>query len=201
MWSIWTRISVGSFLIVAVVLVTVCAVPDGLNAAQARRAARAKSSGQTDSGSDKTSRQSASSRASCRSISIGRNGRTVSITESSDSGITVTMTEEVDGKEKKTVVKAADAKELKKKNEEAYRLYERHFGKSKNGSDIRQKLGKRPSGRRSPGKAGSSSSNNSKGRSVSITESSGAGITRPGNAGSTASATGSQNRRDKTDIT
>lgn len=65
--------------------------------------------------------------ASSRSVSISENGRTVAITESSDAGITVTVTETIDGEERKTEVKAPNKEELRKKNAEAYRLYQRYM--------------------------------------------------------------------------
>ena len=80
---------------------------------------------QTFSSSNGDSR---TSNATSRSVSFSENGKTVSISEDSRSGITVTVTETVDGQPKKTVTKAANAAELAKKNPAAYDLYRQHLG-------------------------------------------------------------------------
>ncbi|MEZ6118925.1 MAG: hypothetical protein R3C28_20475 [Pirellulaceae bacterium] len=51
-------------------------------------------------------------------------GKSVSITENNDSGITVTISETVNGDERTRTVQAADAAELKRKDPEAFRLYQ-----------------------------------------------------------------------------
>ena len=62
-----------------------------------------------------------------RTIEIHENGKTISITDSKESGITVTATESVGGKKKMTEVRAANAAELAKKNPEAHHLYRQYF--------------------------------------------------------------------------
>jgi hypothetical protein len=62
------------------------------------------------------------------SITVTEGGKTISITERGDAGIVAIVLEPVDGGQRRTVVYAADAQELKRKNAEAYRLYDRHFG-------------------------------------------------------------------------
>ena len=65
-----------------------------------------------------------------RSVSVHVNGKTVLITESSESGVSVTIKETVDGTEKSVTVTAADAEDLARKNPEAFRLYQRHLNRS-----------------------------------------------------------------------
>jgi hypothetical protein len=65
-----------------------------------------------------------------RSITVNEGGKTISITERSNSGIVAIVLEPVDGVQRRTVVYAVDAQELKRKNAQAYRLYDRHFGMS-----------------------------------------------------------------------
>ncbi len=69
--------------------------------------------------------------AQSRSISVTENGKTVSISESTATGISVTITEIVGGKQRRKVVEAKSVEELQEKNAEAFRLYDRHFGASK----------------------------------------------------------------------
>ena len=62
-----------------------------------------------------------------RTIEIHENGKTISITDSKESGITVTTTESVGGKKKMTEVRAANVAELAKKNPEAHHLYRQYY--------------------------------------------------------------------------
>ncbi len=64
--------------------------------------------------------------ANSRSISVSKNGKTVTITENNETGITVTLTENIGGKEVQSVVRAANAEELKRKNPVAFRLYQQY---------------------------------------------------------------------------
>jgi len=82
--------------------------------------------GSTSSGMGSVSMGS-SGGATSRSITVSENGKTVSITERSDTGITITIVQTVHGKPKTTVFRAANVAELKK-TPEAYELYQRHFG-------------------------------------------------------------------------
>jgi hypothetical protein len=81
----------------------------------------------SSSASGGSSGRSSSGGGTSRSVSFNENGKSVTITESSDSGITVTIGEKTAGKGKKTVVKAANPQQLQKKNAEAYRLYQSHM--------------------------------------------------------------------------
>jgi hypothetical protein len=62
-----------------------------------------------------------------RSITAQEDGKTISISESSDSGITVKTTETVEGKPRESVVRAPNAATLAKHNPKAYELYQRYL--------------------------------------------------------------------------
>ena len=81
-----------------------------------------------------------------RTVEIHENGKTISITDSKESGITVTTTESVGGKKKMTKVRAADLPELAKKNPEAHHLYQKYFHpRPKSGKErTKNKLGAFP---------------------------------------------------------
>ena len=81
-------------------------------------------------GPDITPGNVASSGSHSRSISVSVNGRAVSITESSGSGISVRFQEQVDGRWRETTVTAQDRDELRGKSEQAWQLYEQYFGGS-----------------------------------------------------------------------
>lgn len=84
---------------------------------------RAEASVQVDGGHPE-----ASAGVRSRSITIDENGRTVSISENSATGIRVTIVDVVDGEPRETRVGAADAPTLKDQHPEAYELYERYLG-------------------------------------------------------------------------
>ena len=62
-----------------------------------------------------------------QTVEIQENGKSVSITDSKESGITVTITESEGGKKKTTKVRAADTAELARKDPEAHRYYRQYF--------------------------------------------------------------------------
>lgn len=62
-----------------------------------------------------------------RSVVIHENGKTISITDSKESGITISINEWAGGKRKTTEMRAANASELAKKYPEAHRLYRQYF--------------------------------------------------------------------------
>jgi hypothetical protein len=61
------------------------------------------------------------------SVEVQEGGKTISITDTKESGITVTVTEVEGGKKKMTKVRAADSAELARKNPEAHQLYRKYF--------------------------------------------------------------------------
>jgi RNA polymerase sigma factor (sigma-70 family) len=75
--------------------------------------------------------------AGSQTVEVQEGGKTISITDSKESGITVTVTESVGEKKKTTKVRAADPAELARKNPDAHQLYRKYFhpkpktGKSK----------------------------------------------------------------------
>ena len=62
-----------------------------------------------------------------QTVNVQENGKSISITESKESGITVTITELDGGKRKTTRVQAADLPELAKKNPRAHQFYGKYF--------------------------------------------------------------------------
>ena len=62
-----------------------------------------------------------------RSVEVKEKGKTISISDTKESGITVTVTEMVNGKKKTTQVKATTAAELARKNPDAHRWYREYL--------------------------------------------------------------------------
>lgn len=113
------------------------AMASGVAAASGGRSSHA-SGRQSGRASGRSGGRSGSSGGTNRSVSFSENGKSVTITESSDSGITVTTTEMIAGKEKKTVVKAANPEQLQKRNPEAYRLYKSHMDNAQGAAGVDQ---------------------------------------------------------------
>jgi hypothetical protein len=62
-----------------------------------------------------------------RAVEVHENGKTISITDSKESGITVTVTESDGGRKRTTEVRAANAAELARKNPDAHRMYRQYY--------------------------------------------------------------------------